>query len=65
MSRENTCCALVFSGYAMSYLVVLGVIMGLFLLKAAARFMFITLKQISEIYLVEECVKLQPQNGIM
>lgn len=34
-------------------------------LKAVAGFMLITLKQISLIYLVEECVKSQPPNGIM
>lgn len=46
----------------MSYLVVLGLITDL---KAVAGFMLITLKQISQIYLVEECVKSQPPNGIM
>lgn len=56
---------LVFSKYTVSYLVVLSLITGIFPLKAVAGFMLITLKQISQIYLVEECVKPQPPNGIM
>lgn len=58
-------CVLVFSKYTVSYLVVLSLITGIFPLKAVAGFMLITLKQISQIYLVEECVKPQPPNGIM
>lgn len=58
-------CVLVFSKYTLSYLVVLSLITGIFPLKAVAGFMLITLKQISQIYLVEECVKPQPPNGIM